>query len=102
MFKDSESWADWMVIQPSIEQEFKLESEAQAIRADDEHEEIAELCARLSKQNWYQQELIKQATQHIMELEARIACLDLVDEVIKKESRPWWRAMFSGDFSGGV
>ena len=94
MHEGSNSWAEWMVVNPSLEQEFKLESEATAIREDDEHKEIAELCARLSKQNWYQQQLIKQATEHIMELEAQLACTELLEEIMEEGKKPWWQKLF--------
>tara|TARA_R100001082_G_C4315534_1_gene138779 strand:- start:256 stop:567 length:312 start_codon:yes stop_codon:yes gene_type:complete len=96
MFEGSDSWADWMIVEPSLEQEFKLEYEAIAIKEDDQHKEIAELCARLSKQTWYQQELIKQATARILELEAEIACTQLIEEIAKEKKRPWWRFFNSG------
>ncbi len=91
MYEGTTAWAQWMIVEPSLEQEFKLESEANAIKEDDQHEEIAELCARLSKQNWYQQQLIKQAAEHIMHLEAQIACMDLISEI---PDAPWWRRLF--------
>lgn len=83
-----------MIVQPSLEQEFKLESEATAIKEDDHHQEIAELCATLSKQNWYQQQLIKQATAHIMELESKITCLEFIEKLVMEDERPWWKKIF--------
>tara|TARA_R100000781_G_scaffold109666_1_gene74719 strand:+ start:564 stop:884 length:321 start_codon:yes stop_codon:yes gene_type:complete len=86
------AFADWMVITPSLEQEFKLESDAKAILTDDHHHEVAKLCAQLNKQNWYQQQVIVQATDHIRELEARLALLDAIgyDEHLGKSKKlPW-------------
>jgi hypothetical protein len=89
------SLAQWMIITPSLEQEFRLETDAKAIMEDDQHDQIAELCASLSKQNWYQQQVIKQATAHIMELEAKIECYDFLDELMKEEERPsFWQRFF--------
>lgn len=80
-------WAEWMVVAPSLEEELKLEWDARAIVEDEDHKDIAKLCAQLSKQNWYQQKLIEQATGHIMELEAKIACLTPV------KKKPWWQTI---------
>ena len=79
-------WADWMVVQPPLEIELQLEKEARAIIQDDDHEQIAQLCATLSKQNWYQQQLIKQCVGKIGELEAELVCL----EVRKEKKEMWW------------
>tara|TARA_R100000781_G_scaffold93440_1_gene58041 strand:+ start:311 stop:592 length:282 start_codon:yes stop_codon:yes gene_type:complete len=73
-------WADWMVVQPPLEIELQLEKEARAIIQDDDHEQIAQLCATLSKQNWYQQQLIKQCVGKIGELEAQLVCLEEVKD----------------------
>tara|TARA_R100000458_G_C8270013_1_gene244759 strand:- start:736 stop:1059 length:324 start_codon:yes stop_codon:yes gene_type:complete len=88
-------FANWMVVAPSLEQEFQLEYDAKAIIEDNKHKEIAELCARLHKQNWYQQQIIKQATGHIQELEAKMACVDHFEEAMKEYGkRPWWRRLW--------
>jgi len=88
-------FADWMVVAPSLEQEFQLESDTKAILQDTEHEEIAELCAKLNKQVWYQQQLIIQATDHIRELEAKMACVDAFEEAMKDyKEQPWWRKLW--------
>ena len=85
-------FADWMVVTPSLEREFKLESDAKAILEDDHPQEVAKLCAELSKQAWYQQQVIIQATDHIRELEARLALLDAIgyDKHLEKTKKlPW-------------
>ena len=89
------TWAEWMVVTPTLEQELKLEWEARAIIEDDEHKNIANLCAQLNKQVWYQQKLIEQAVAHVMELEAQMACVDLVDEILAEKKKPWWKTIFS-------
>ncbi len=45
---------NWTIVQPSLEQELRLESDARAVLEDDNHEEVAKLCSVLLKQNWYQ------------------------------------------------
>ncbi len=89
------TWAEWMVVTPTLEQELKLEWEARAIIEDDEHKNIANLCAQLNKQVWYQQKLIEQAVAHVMELEAQMASIELVDEILAEEKKPWWKTIFS-------
>ena len=79
------AWAEWMIVEPTLEQELKLESESRAILEDDNHEEIAKLCAALSKQTWYQQRLIDQTVKRVAELEAMLICQEIRNE------RPWWR-----------
>ena len=89
---------DWMVVTPSLEQEFKLEWEAKAIIDDVDHREIASLCSRLNKQSWYQQRLIEQAAGHIQELEATLACVDGYEKRREKYGkRPWWKRLLGKD-----
>lgn len=92
MYEGTQSWADWMIVKPSLEQEFKLESEATAILEDEEHDEIADLCARLSKQCWYQKELIKQATARIAQLETQAMLIEDGVKDYRKQSwlKQWW------------
>jgi len=98
VYQGTKSWAEWMIISPSLEEEFSLEKDAKAIMEDDQHDQIAELCAQLSKQNWYQQRIIKQATAHILELEAKIECYDFLDELTKKEKPPsFWQRFLKRD-----
>ena len=88
-------WAEWMIVSPTLEEELKLEWDARAIVEDEDHKDIAKLCAQLSKQNWYQKKLIEQAVAHVMELEAKLACVELVDQIQNEEKKPWWRTIFS-------
>jgi hypothetical protein len=63
------AWGDWMVITPSVRQELELEHSIRCVEASDETAKVRALCASLMRQNWYQQQLIKQATGHIAKLE---------------------------------
>ena len=67
---------NWTIVQPSLEQELRLESDARAVLEDDNHEEVAKLCSVLLKQNWYQGQVIKQSIGRIEELEAIMATID--------------------------
>ena len=82
------AWADWLVVKPSLEQELQLETDSRAIIEDDNHAEVAKLCATLNKQNWYQQQIIKQSIGRIGELEAMLACMEPTRT--KPKPQPWW------------
>ena len=84
-----------MIVSTTLQEELKLEWDARAIVEDEDHKDIAKLCAQLSKQNWYQKKLIEQAVAHVMELEAKLACVELVDQIQNEEKKPWWRTIFS-------
>ena len=89
------AWADWMVVNLTLEEEFQLEREAQAILHHDDAEEIAELCSSLVKQTHYQQILLNQAVGRITELETENFNQELdeqLDKEIEYERRmSWWR-----------
>ena len=53
------SWADWLIVEPTLEQELRLESDSRAVLEDEDHEEIAKLCSALIKQSWYQDQIIR-------------------------------------------
>lgn len=62
-------WGEWMVINPSLQQELELEKTIRCITAHDDGDKVRQLCASLLRQNWFQQQLIRQATGHIAKLE---------------------------------
>ena len=68
---------DWLIVQPSMEQELKLEVEERAILVSDDHKETAELCASLWRQNWYKDEVLKNCLGRIGELEGKIVQMEL-------------------------
>jgi len=63
------SWGKWMVVAPSLQQELELEKSIRCILASDDAAKVQSLCGSLLRQNWYQQQLIRQATGHIAKLE---------------------------------
>ena len=67
MYEGTQSWADWMVVKPSLEQEFKLEC-------------------------WYQKQLIKQATARIAQLESEAMLIEDGVKNYRKQSwlQQWW------------
>ena len=68
---------DWLIVQPSMEQELKLEVEERAILVSDDHKETAELCASLWRQNWYKDEILKNCLGRIGELEGKLVQMEL-------------------------
>ena len=86
------SFAEWLIVNPTLEQELQLETDARAILEDDNHKDIAQLCSILTKQNWYQKQIIKQAITRITELEVEIETMKDVDAPKK---RPWWSALLN-------
>lgn len=64
------AWADWMVVKQSLEDELHLEATVREIGHTTDVMELTELCIQLTRQNWHQSILLKQAVYHVMELEA--------------------------------
>jgi hypothetical protein len=55
-----------------MEQELKLELQERAILLSDDHQETANLCASLWRQNWYKDEVLKNCLGRIGELEGQL------------------------------
>ena len=73
------SWGQWMVVEFSVEEELRIESQARNVLHCEDSMEVAKLCSSLVKQNAYLIQLVRQATGHISQLELRIA-LEELDE----------------------
>jgi len=86
-----------MVVEFSVEEELRIESQARTVLHCEDRAEIARLCASLVKQNAYLSQLVRQATGHIAELEMTMTLADLnrndprADEVVRLfcESGNW-------------
>ena len=63
------SWGHWMVVEFSVEEELRIESQSRTVLHCEDPKEVARLCSSLVKQNAYLSQLVKQATGHIAELE---------------------------------
>jgi len=90
------AWADWMVVNLSLEEQLQLEREARSVLSHDDHDQIAKLCAQLIKQTHYQQTLLNQAVGRITELEAE-GFLRESFEVEQSRRMNWWRRILSSD-----
>ena len=73
------TWGDWMVVNLTMEEELRIEQQARSILAASDEDQVRDLCAALSKQNAFQQKLIKQAVRHISELELKAELSELED-----------------------
>jgi len=64
------AWADWMVVNQTLEEELHLEATVREISDSTDMLMLTELCIMLTRQNWHQSKLLKQAVYRVMELEA--------------------------------
>ena len=69
------SWNEWMVFNPSLEEQLTMERQARAALHHDNEQQVRELCASLIKQNFAHQTLLNQAIGRIIELETTDECL---------------------------
>jgi len=90
------AWADWMVVNLSLEEQLQLEREARSVLSHDDHDQVAKLCAQLIKQTHYQQTLLSQAVGRITELETE-GFLRESFEVEQDRRLNWWRRILSSD-----
>ena len=70
------AWADWLVVEQSLEEELELERIVRGIRNTTDLKQLQELCAAMTRQQWHQRKLLCQAIERIAEFDAMEACLD--------------------------
>ena len=63
-------WADWMVVNQSIEEELELEKNVREVQNCTDGDALKSLCVSLVRTNWHQQKMLRQAVGHIGELDA--------------------------------
>jgi len=61
---------DWMIIDPSLEQQLDLECTCRRVSKETNVDDLQALCIALIKQNWHQTLLLKQAVEHISHLDS--------------------------------
>lgn len=83
---------DWLNVEPSIEEELRLEQDARKVLKEDDHQAVAEFCAVLLKQNWYQTQVIKKTIGRIGELEAKLICIE--NKVKQKKTNHFLNFLF--------
>ena len=69
-------WADWMVVDQSLEEELELERSVREVNNCQDEEVLKQLCAGLVRQSWHQGKLLSQAVGRIGELDAKLATWD--------------------------
>ena len=69
-------WCEWMVYNPSLEEQLTIEKQSRAALTHDNEQEVRELCASLIKQSYANQTLLSQCVGRIIELESSVECLD--------------------------
>tara|TARA_B100000073_G_scaffold34411_1_gene26036 strand:+ start:174 stop:389 length:216 start_codon:yes stop_codon:yes gene_type:complete len=70
------AWNEWMVVSSSLEEELALERAVRAVEKIPDVETLQGLAVSLTRQAWHQQKLIKQAVNHIAEMDAVYASLE--------------------------
>lgn len=78
------SWANWLVVELSMEQQLEMEKQARSALHHHDADEVRQLCASLIKHSQIQEILLKQATGRVIELEAMMMANS-------REARPWWQ-----------
>lgn len=69
-------WADWMVVNQSLEEELELERHVREVQGCGDEDALRALCVSLVRTNFYQAKLLTQAVRHIGEIDASMACSD--------------------------
>tara|TARA_R100000152_G_scaffold16716_1_gene8264 strand:- start:5597 stop:5827 length:231 start_codon:yes stop_codon:yes gene_type:complete len=64
--------AQWLIVQPSLEEELTLEKDVREVLNNEDHEDIKKLCAVLLKQSFYRSRVLNQAVERIDELEKKM------------------------------
>lgn len=74
MYQGTNSWADWLVIELSLEQQLMIEAGTRELKKQKPDEELTEVAVALLQQNMVQTQMLKQCVEKIAELEAKIIC----------------------------
>ena len=69
-------WAEWMVVEQSLEEELGLERHVRQVQGCSDEDALRALCVSLVRTNWHQAKLLKQAVGHIGQIDASMACSD--------------------------
>ena len=65
-------WADWMLVEQTLEEELGLERSVREIESCSDVEVLSQLCVALARQSWHQSKLLKQAVSHIASFDESI------------------------------
>ena len=70
-------WADWMVVNQTLEEELEVERSVREVNNCNDEQALKMLCSALVRQSWHQSKLLSQAVTRIGELDAKIGCADV-------------------------
>ena len=62
-------WADWMIVEQTLEEELGLERSVREIESCSDIEVLSQLCVALARQSWHQGKVLSQAVGHIASLD---------------------------------
>ncbi len=69
-------WADWMVVNQTLEEELELERTVRDVKNCGDEDALKQLCVSLVRTNWHQAKLLKQAVGHIGQLDESMSWSD--------------------------
>ena len=69
-------WADWMVVNQSLEEELELERIVRDVQGCSDDSALKALCVSLVRTNWHQAKLLRLAVGHIGERDASMVSSD--------------------------
>ena len=70
-------WADWMVVDQTLEEELEVERSVREVNNCNDEQALKMLCSALVRQSWHQSKLLSQAVTRIGELDAKIGFADV-------------------------
>tara|TARA_Y100000361_G_scaffold1014_1_gene839 strand:+ start:553 stop:768 length:216 start_codon:yes stop_codon:yes gene_type:complete len=63
-------WADWMIVEQSLEEELQLERTVREIQSCDDKDALMQLCVAMAQQNWHHSKMLRQAVNHIASMDS--------------------------------
>ena len=63
-------WADWMIIEQSLEEELQLEKIVREIKGCNDKDVLMQLCVAMAQQNWHHSKMLRQAVNHIASMDS--------------------------------
>ena len=63
-------WADWMIIEQSLEVELQLEKIVREIKGCNDKDVLMQLCVAMAQQNWHHSKMLRQAVNHIASMDS--------------------------------
>ena len=65
-------WADWMIVEQSLEEELQLERTVREIQSCDDKDALTQLCVAMAQQNWHHSKMLRQAVNHIASMDSAL------------------------------